>query len=384
MSINFQKSPMYRYLIVLSFTVAIGFQAWRTLFNNFAVDQVHLNSIQVGAIQSIREIPGFLSLLVVYLLLIIKEHRLASLSVLLMGVGVVFTGIFDSFIGVIATTLLMSTGFHYYETTNQSLTLQYFPPNEAALVIGKTKSYAALANIIAGAMIWIFSTIPFMTFEYNYMVFGGFVILVSIWAFTFDPTQKLKHKQHKKIIFKRKYWLFYVLNFLSGSRRQIFVVFSVFMLVQMYHFSIKWVTLLFIINNIIGYFANPAIARLINKYGEKRMLQIEYIALILIFSGYAIFENGYIIAALYVLDHLFFPFSMGIKTWFQKIADPKDIGSSMAVGFTINHISAVIIPFIGGILFSISWRIPFAFGILIAITSLYFTKYIKEDSLKLK
>ena len=378
---NFQKKPMYIYLVVLSFCVAFGFQAWRTLFNNFAVDIVHLDSIQVGSIQSIREIPGFLSLLVIYLLLIIKEHRLASISVMLMGIGIFVVGLFDSYIGMILTTLAMSLGFHYYETTNQSLTLQYFPPKEAALVIGKTKGYAAGANILAGLIIWSASQFDFISYKYNYYFFGGVVIIAALWGLTKNPTKELEHKQKKKIILKKKYWLFYVLNFLSGSRRQIFVVFSVFMLVKMHHFTISQVTGLFIFNNIIGYFANPFIARMINRYGEKRMLQIEYTALILIFAGYAWFENSYIIAVLYILDHIFFPFSMGIKTWFQKIADPRDIGSSMAVGFTINHLSAVIIPFLGGVLWSINWRIPFLFGMFIAIISLYFTKYIHRQKI---
>ncbi|MDC1106444.1 MFS transporter [Prolixibacteraceae bacterium] len=374
---DYSKSPIYKYLIVLSFIIAIGFQGWRTLFNNFAVDLVQLDSIQIGAIQSFREIPGFLSLLVVYLLLIFKEHKLASLAAILTGIGIMLTGVFDSFWGLAMTTVIMSTGFHYYETTNQSLTLQYFKPREAVLVMGKAKGYAAGANILAGIMIWILSQVPSISFKIQYFIFGGLVIAVSIWGLTFNPTKNLEHIQQKKIIVKKKYWLFYVLNFLSGSRRQIFVVFSVLMLVKTYHFPIEWITILFIINNIIGYFANPYIAKLINRHGEKKMLIIEYTALTIIFSGYAVFENGYLIALLYVLDHLFFPFSMGIRTWFQKIADPKDIGASMAVGFTINHISAVVIPVIGGILWSINRRIPFIFGVIIALISLYFTKFIK-------
>jgi len=121
-----EYGEMYRFLLVLTILSATGLQGWRTLINNFAVDVVHLDGRQMGMVQSLREVPGFLSLLVVYLLLLVKEHRLAALSVLILGLGVASTGLLPSYYGVVVTTLIMSFGFHYYETVNQSLTLQYF------------------------------------------------------------------------------------------------------------------------------------------------------------------------------------------------------------------------------------------------------------------
>ena len=111
---------MYRYLMVLTISSTIGLQAWRTLFDNFAVRVVGLNGDHVGIIQSVREIPGFLALLAVFVILFIKEHRLSALSVLILGIGVAATGLFPSFGGLLVTTLIMSFGFHYFETTNQS------------------------------------------------------------------------------------------------------------------------------------------------------------------------------------------------------------------------------------------------------------------------
>ena len=118
--------PMYRYLMILTIASTIGLQAWRTLFDNFAVHVCHLEGVHIGILQSVREIPGFLALLAIYLLLFIKEHRLSALSVIILGLGVSVTGFFPSWMGLIFTTLIMSFGFHYFETTNQSLSLQYF------------------------------------------------------------------------------------------------------------------------------------------------------------------------------------------------------------------------------------------------------------------
>ena len=85
--INKEQQPMYRFLLVLTISSVIGLQAWMILFNNFGVEKVGLTGQHVGTIQSIREIPGFLALLAVYFLLIIKEHRLSSLSIILLGAG---------------------------------------------------------------------------------------------------------------------------------------------------------------------------------------------------------------------------------------------------------------------------------------------------------
>ncbi len=173
------------------------------------------------------------------------------------------------------------------------------------------------------------------------------------------------------MILKRKYWLYYILNFLSGARRQIFVVFAVFMLVERHHFSIQEISGLFVVNNIIAYFFNPLIAKGINKYGERRMLTLEYSSLAIIFAAYALIDIKWVVALLYILDHLFFNFSIGIRTYFQKHADPKDIAPSMAVGFTINHITAVIVPVLGGLMWIYNWQLPFISGVLLALCSLF-------------
>ena len=127
-------NPMYRYLIMLTLASAVGLQAWQTLFNNFAVEVAGLEGKHVGAIQSVREIPGFLALLAIYVMLIIKEHRLSALSILLLGIGLGITGLFPSFVGLMIATLVSSFGFHYYETTKKSLTLQHFDPAAAPWV----------------------------------------------------------------------------------------------------------------------------------------------------------------------------------------------------------------------------------------------------------
>jgi len=370
------KDPMFRFLAILSIAATVGLQAWRTLFNNFAVEIVHLEGNHIGIIQSVREIPGFLALLVIYIILIIKEHRLSALSIAILGFGVGITGVFPSYTGLIATTILMSFGFHYFETTNQSLTLQYFDKNTSPLVIGKLRSYGAAANIAVGITIYFIAYI--LSYKATFGLIGLIIIVVGIWGILQNPTREGLPPQHKKMIFRKIYWLYYFLTFMAGARRQIFIAFAVFLLVKKFEFSIQEITLLFIINNVINYFLNPLIGKAIIRFGERKVLSLEYSSLVMIFIGYAFVESKMIIATLYVLDHIFFNFSMGIRTYFQKIGDPKDISPSMAVGFTINHIAAVIIPALGGLMWILDYRIPFIAGAVMSAISLLFVQFIRS------
>ena len=183
------------------------------------------------------------------------------------------------------------------------------------------------------------------------------------------------------MILKKEYFLFYLLNFLSGARRQIFVVFAVFLLVDNNHFgfSVQLISILFVVNNIINYFFTPLIAKGINRFGERKILSLEYGSLILIFIAYAFVKSSILIGTLYILDHIFFNFSMGIKTYFQKTADPKDIAPSMAVSFTINHLTAVFFPFLGGVLWLIDFKIPFLIGSFLSVISLIAVQFIRID-----
>ncbi len=365
---TFTANPMYRYLIVLTIASAVGLQAWRTLFNNFAVEIVGLNGAQVGIIQSVREIPGFLALLAVYFILIIKEHHLSALSILFLGLGVALTGCLPSYSGIIITTLIMSSGFHYYETTNQSLTLQYFDKTKSPLVFGSQRRYAALANIAVG--IFIFFAQPFFSYQQLYLLLGVLLVVVGVWGFMQKPVDKTLPVQHKRMILRRKYWLFYFLTFMSGARRQIFIAFAVFLLVKVFHFSLREVAVLFLINNAINFYLSPLVARAIIRFGERKILSFEYGSLVLIFIGYALVQSKWLAAGLYVLDHIFFNFAIAIRTYFQKIGAPRDIAPSMAVGFTINHLAAVVLPALGGLIWMIDYRLVFIAGAAMSLVSL--------------
>ena len=373
--INVKENKMYRYLAVLTIASTMGLEAWLTLFNNFAVEVAALEGNQIGFIQSVREIPGFLSLLVIFVLLVIREQRLSAFSIIILGLGMAITGLLPSWSGLIFSTLLMSFGFHYFDTTCDSLALQYFDERISPWVFGKLGSLASVTNI--GVGILILGAAPLLSYKQLYLLIGAMVMAAGFWGVFQKPTKINLLPQRKRLILRKKYWLFYFLTFMAGARRQIFMAFAVFLMVKKFDFSVREVTALFVINNVLNYFLFPLIGKSIIRFGERKMLSLEYGGLIFIFLAYAAAQSKMIIVILYVLDQIFYNFHIAIQTYFQKIADPADIASSISVSFTINHIAAVVLPAIGGILWMIDYRIPFVGGAVFSLVSLMAVQKIK-------
>lgn len=365
---SIKRNPMFVYLVVLTISSTVGLQTWTTLFNNFAVDVASLGGNHVGMIQSIREIPGFLALLAVFAIRFIREHRLSAVSILVLGAGLATTGFFPSYAGIAITTLVSSFGFHYYETTNMSLALQYFKKHESPWVFGKLTSLAAATSIAIGLLIYLMMS--FLSFRRVYLVVGGLIALAGLWALRRDPSDPQALPQRKQMVLRKRYWLFYFLTFMAGARRQIFIAFSVLLLVQKFNYSVQEVTILFVVNNSINYFLSPIVGRSIIRFGERKVLSLEYVSVIFIFSAYALMDSKLLVAFIYILDQVFFTFAIAIRTYFQKVGDPQDIAPSMAVGFTINHLAAVFLPALGGMLWVVDYRIPFFAGAAMGVVSL--------------
>ena len=396
-----KSKPMYKFLLVLTICSTISLQTWRTLYNNFAVDVAKVPGDYVAYLQGIREFAGFLTFLIVFVLLFMREHKLSALAIVVCGAGLAITGFFPSFIPLIFITFVFSLGFHYYEATNQSLTLQSFTTKESPIVMGKLRSLSAATNFVIGIIILIMiyvinyfetgSTISNISALKGdtgniilliYLIVGGIVVMFGIWGLFQNPVDKDAVPQVKRFLFRKKYWLFYLLSFLAGARRQFFVVFAVLLLVEKFKFNIVQITLLFILNNFINYFLSPLIGKLVNIIGERKILTMEYVSMIFIFVAYAYNDNTYIFVGLYVLDHIFFNFSIAIKTYFQKVADPSHIAPSMSVSFAINHIAAVVVPIIGGIIWIHSMSTPFLIGAALSVGSLIFVQFIRTNSLE--
>lgn len=363
-------------LLCMAFIMPLAFSTWAALINNFSKEAAEFTGREIGILQSLREIPGFLAFTAVFLLAFIREQRLAMVSLFLLAVGVLATGFFPSVLGLYLTTVVMSIGFHYFETVNQSLTLQWIEKDQAAHFMGKALAVKAAASILVFASTWVMFEFFNVSYQLVYIVFGGASLVLLLFVWVNFPNYSAKVEQTKKLVFRRSYWLYYSLVFLSGARRQIFMVFAGFLLVEKFDYSAAAISLLFLANYVFNFLFASKLGKLIGVIGERNALTIEYVGLIGVFVAYAFVDNAQVAGALYIIDHFFFAFAIAMKTYIQKIAHPEDIASTAAVSFTINHIAAVILPAALGLLWLYSNAAVFLFGAALAFASLCFSQLI--------
>ena len=365
-------------LILMSIAMPVAFNVWSAMLNNFVVEKAAFTGVEIGILQSLREVPGFLSFTAVFVILIIREQIFAVFALALLGLGVSMTGFFPSAYGLYFTTIVMSTGFHYFEAVKQSLSLQWLSKEEAPKILGKLIAVGSLTSLLIYGSLWILLEVFEIPYFVNFVIAGGICIVLAFVMFIGFPVFPSKIPQNKNLVLRKRYWLFYVLTFLSGARRQIFVVFAAFLMVEKFGYSAAEVTLLFLINYAFNWSFAERIGELIGRFGERRALTFEYIGLIIVFIAYGLVQNATLAAFLYILDHMFFAMAIAISTYFQKIADPRDIASSAGVSFTINHIAAVVIPAALGIVWMWSHTLVFYIGALFALFSLIAAQYIPK------
>ena len=371
-----QWQTPFIYLALATITMSVTFSAWLAMLNNFAIESANFTGADIGMLQSLREIPGFLAFTAVFVLLVLKEQTFAVVSLALLAIGVTITGFFPTVYGLYATTILMSVGFHYYETINQSLSLQWFSHEEAPEKLGRLLSIKSASALVAYGAVWIGFSLLDADYKWVYLTLGGLGLVLTVILFLSMPDFNHGAPQQKKLILKKRYSLYYLLTFLSGARRQIFVVFAGFLMVEKFGYSVAQVTALYILNHVINFFLAPKIGAWIGRVGERRALTLEYIGLILVFIGYALVESSTIAAGLYVVDHLFFAMAIALKTYFKKIADPQDLAGSAGVSFSINHIAAVFIPALFGLIWLIDNSLVFYAGAAMAACSLLASQWV--------
>jgi predicted MFS family arabinose efflux permease len=384
-----QRRSAFIVIVLSNSLLFFGFQLWRSLFNNFAVQELGVRADQIGWIQSIREVPGLLGVCVALLALLIPEMRIVGLSVALMGVGIVLTGTADSLPALVTSTFVMSVGFHFFMPCNSSSVLKLVGEEEAPRALGRLSSLGALAAL-AGAGV-VFLALEGLGFRGLFYATGALLIVggLALLPWSRKPIRPAhvssegggEGRTRRRSSIRRRYWIYYTLEFLLGSRRHIFTTFAVFLLVKEHQVSVQTITVLFVINNLIGTLLYQQFGKIIARFGERRVFTVSFALLIFVFLGYAYIPLLPVLYLLFVADHVLFGFSIARQSYFQKIVvSPQEITPNLSLGQTINHVSAVIIPIVGGTVWErIGGRYTFLIGVVIAVLSLILVQWMRTE-----
>lgn len=367
---------MMIYLIVSNFLLYFGFQVWQTLFNNFAVESVKIGPAEVGLVQAVREIPGLLGFLVGFLALYLSEVRIMAFSIILMGVGIVATGYSTTLPILLITTFVMSFGFHFFTPSTNAVVLMVAKLSEAPRALGKLGSLGAVAAVVATAVIYLLAQ-PW-GYQTLFSVVGVLVIVGGVGLLPLGGNGGALPAK-RRIVLRKRYWLYYALSFLLGSRRHIFSTFAIYLLVREYHITVQTTAVLFLVNSLINIVTLRWVGQLVSRFGERITLSVAFAALTAVFLGYAYIQVLPLLYVLFVLDNIFIGFNLGLTTYFQKIAvSPTEITSNLSVEQTINHIAAIVIPVVGGTVWVVyGSQAPFIFGAVIVLAALALTQFMR-------
>ena len=253
-------------LYVMAAAMPISFATWTALLNNFVIEAAGFTGVQIGWLQSVREVPGFLAIGVIALLLVIREQLLALIALILLGVATGITALFPSFGGLLFVTLLSSIGFHYYETVNQSLQLQWIDRSRAPQTLGRIVAVGSAASLIAYLTLVLTWKTFDLSFEFVYATAGTATAAIALGCLLIYPQFESPNPQRKHMVLRRRYWLYYLMQFMAGARRQIFVVFAAFMMVERFGFRVDEITALFILNFLANMVLAPVMGRALSPF----------------------------------------------------------------------------------------------------------------------
>ena len=367
---------LFVYLIVSSFLLNFGHRVWQAMFNNYAVEKIGVGPEAIGWIQSVRELPGLMAFLLAFLALALSELRIMALSLVVLGLGLVLTGQATTIPILLVATIVMSFGFHFFEPCSSGVVLMSIEREESPKVLGQLRSLGAIAALTATGGVYLL--VDRLGYRALFLIVGLSVAVGGAILFTRGRGEHgLPPKRRVKL--RKRYWLFYALAFLMGSRRHIFTTFAPFLLVLTYGVNVRTMSILFLVNALVNTYVYQKVGKLVPRLGERTILTIAFALLIPVFLGYAYVRVLPILFVLFVVDNMLFGFNLGLTTYLQKIAiTPEELTSNLSAQTTINHISAVIVPVVGGtILALLGSQATFLIGVAIAVVSLVLAQLIR-------
>lgn len=378
------------FFILAGATAAFGFAmaANQNIVSNFFENELGLQGPEFGYITAIREIPGFLLIFLTALLFRLSLPHLTALAMVLLAVGYGLFGFANSFWSVAPWVIISSMGYHTWLQTQTALGMSMTTELKSGSVLGKLAAINQGGALIAMAFVFIVFRFEWLDFTQMFIVCGLLALVAAVLVFRFPNMHngKILNVKQKRdpIVLKKEYGLYYRLSVLDGARQQIFFSFGLWVLVDHFNLGVPAISLIMLVTAGLAMFTGPWIGRMIDIQGEKRMLGIVNIAYIVALLGYALVDNTATAIVCYVIYSMIFPLStMGAAVYLRKIAPSRDVAPSLAMGITMQHAAAVVVPVVTGFVLNyVGYQIPFLIASGFALITVYVTQQLNSSEQK--
>jgi len=362
-----QMDRQLRLFLVGILLLGVATGVFEPTFNNYVSDTFNISAGKRGVLEFPRELPGFLTTFLIGAVFFLPETFIASGAALCVGLGMIGLAIWgQNWTAMMFFMILWSTGAHLMMPVRSSVGMHLAERSREGRRLGQVHGIG-IAGSVLGCVIVIAALRHLEAGYSTTFIAGGIAGILAAVAFMMVRLPGA-HVKRPKLVWRWKYWIFYLLAFLFGARKQIFLTFGPWVLIRVFDQPAYIFARLWIVSSLIGVFFHPALGRIIDKFGERAVLMVDSVCVFAVCAGYVLAHPGgnmtaalYLLYTCYVVDNLLFGVGMARTTYLAKIATSKeDIAPSLSMGITINHAVSMSAPFLGGLIWD-AWGYRWVF-----------------------
>lgn len=385
-------SPAARrgFLMMVLMTLAIGtaMAMQQNIVTNYFSDVIGLKGSQFGYITAIREIPGFLLIFMAAIFYKMSLPRYTSLAFVWLALGYMLFPLSDSFATLIPFVVLSSMGYHTIHQNNYALGMSLVHEGGSGAILGRLTAVNNAGALLAMVIVMLAFYFDWLSYTGTFILAGLIALLGAAAIFNFphlrDGQLQVQKPQRQRFVWSKEYRYYYYLNLLDGGRQQIFFSFGLFVLVQEFGMQVWEISSILIGVRLIGIFSGSWIGRMIDRHGENQVLSGVNIGYIIALGGYALVGNVYAAALFYLIYSFIMPLSgIGAATYLRKVAVQSEIAPSLAMGVTLQHAAAIVVPISAGIILNYTgYQIPFLIACVFSFFTIWVTRRLDPRSQK--
>ena len=373
-------------LAVMSATFGFAVNAHTNIVTNYFNDVLHLSGPQFGYITAIREVGGFVIIFLTAIFYRVSLQWLTAGAVAVLAVGYALFSLSIDFWTVIPWVLITSFGMHTVLQTQTALCMSLTTAAKSGAILGRLSAIGQAGTLAALVMIFVVFRLDWLSFRPTFIILGGvaFIGAVAIVGFPHLYEGQLRKVAPKRdpLVFRRHYHLYYWLCLLDGARQQVFFSFGLWVLVNRFGLGVAEISLVLLAVTFVGMLTVPRLGRAIDRFGERRALSVINVAYVVALVGYALANSVALACVFYLIYALIAPVSyIGGSTYLRKIAAHEELAPSLAMGLTIAHTTAIVVPVVAGFILNfVGYQIPFLMACGVAVVAFFVT--LKIDPVK--
>jgi MFS family permease len=380
-----------RLFILASVLMGLGACVNSSIFNNYLKDVFDLDVARRTFIEFPRELPGFLVSFFVASLALMGEVRIAFIANLAASAGMMALGwIPSSFVLMVGSVFVYSSGQHIYMPLGNAIGMGFAEQGREGTVLGKIFAINTVA-LVVGTMI-LLALLKFASLSYRAAFTSASILYLAAALALLAMSPRRSEGKPRRMVIKKKYSRFYFLSILYGARKQLFVTFGPWMLVDLFRQPVETMTLLFLVISIVGIGAQPLVGMLTDRFGPRRVLGGEALLTIGVCAIYAfapeLLPAGLavvVVSACFIVDQAANAVTMTRAVFVIQIAEKADVSPTLSLGITIDHVVAMFLPMVGGLAWKSAgergYRWVFIGGAVVAALNFFVTRGMPERAM---